>query len=46
LRPVALLGQNVAISGLKDTRRNASKLSHDPSLLVLKLSRGLVMTSW
>jgi hypothetical protein len=46
LRPVALLGQNVAISGLKDTRRNASKLSHDPSLLVLKLSRGLVLTSW
>jgi hypothetical protein len=30
LRPVALLGRNVAISGQKDTRCNASKLSHDP----------------
>jgi hypothetical protein len=30
LRPVALLGRNMAISGLKDTRYNASKLSHDP----------------
>jgi hypothetical protein len=36
----------MATLDLKDTRRNASKLSHDPNSFCVKLSHKLVLTGW
>jgi hypothetical protein len=44
--PVALLCLNMATLGLKGTHRNASKLPPDSYSIMLKLSRGLVLTGW